>query len=88
MIADSLEAASKSLKNPTGKDIDELVDKIVDYKIKHEQLSDSKLSFEDLQNSVEVFKTMLRNINHVRVEYPDEVKKPVTDGSAESNQNV
>ena len=88
LIADSLEAASKSLKNPTGKDIDELVDKIVDYKIKNEQLSDSKLSFEDLQKSVEVFKSMLRNINHVRVEYPDEVKKAAPDGPVEANQNV
>ena len=88
MIADSLEAASKSLKNPTGKDIDELVEKIVEYKIKHDQLSDSKLSFEDLQKSVEVFKSMLRNINHIRVEYPDEVKKPAADGTAEVTQNV
>ncbi len=74
MIADSLEAASKSLKNPNGKDIDDLVDKIVDYKIKNDQLAQSMLSFEDLEKCVSIFKSMLRNINHVRVEYPDDVK--------------
>lgn len=72
MIADSLEAASKSLKDATGQDIDNLVDKIVDYKIKNDQLSESELSFEDLGKCVVVFKAMLRNINHVRVEYPED----------------
>ncbi len=74
MIADSLEAASKSLQNPTGQDIDQLVDKIVDYKITNGQLSDSALTFSELQDCLSVFKAMLRNINHVRVEYP-ELKK-------------
>jgi len=72
MIADSLEAASKSLKSPTGQDIDKLVDKIVAYKIDQEQLSDSQLSFNELEQCTTVFKQLLRNINHVRVEYPDE----------------
>lgn len=71
MIADSIEAASKSLKNPTGQDIDQLIDKIVAYKIDEHQLENSKLSFSELGECVDVFKTMLRSINHVRVEYPD-----------------
>jgi len=74
MIADSLEAASKSLKNPTGKDIDDLVDKIVNYKISEGQLSESELSFEEIEKCTTVFKSLLRSINHVRIEYPDEVK--------------
>ncbi len=74
MIADSLEAASKSLKSPTGKDIDELVHKIVDYKVSEGQLDDSELSFSELEQCVSVFKSLLRSINHVRIEYPDEVK--------------
>ncbi len=73
MIADSLEAASKSLKNPTGKDIDELVDKIVAGKISNEQLTESALTFSELEQCVDVFKSLLKSINHVRVEYPDEV---------------
>jgi len=74
MIADSLEAASKSLKNPTGKDIDELVDKIVNYKIAEGQLDESELSFAEIEQCTTVFRSILRSINHVRIEYPDEVK--------------
>ena len=73
MIADSLEAASKSLKNPTGQDIDQLVDKIVRFKIEQGQLDDSELTFHELEQCTEVFKSLLRSINHVRVEYPAEV---------------
>lgn len=75
MIADSLEAASKSLKNPTGQDIDQLVDNIVKYKIEQGQLDDSELNFNELEKCTAVFKTLLRSINHVRVEYPKEVKE-------------
>ncbi len=75
MMADSLEAASKSLKNATGQDIDNLVDKIIDGKLKAGQLDDSPLSFSELEKCKGVFKSMLRSINHVRVEYPEE-KKP------------
>ena len=70
MLADSLEAACKSLKNPTGKDIDELVDNIVSYKIDNDQLNETELSFADLNKCLGVFKQMLRSINHVRIEYP------------------
>ena len=75
MIADSLEAASKSLNKPTGQDIDALVDNIVAYKIKEDQLSDSQLNFKELEECTNVFKQLLRSINHVRVEYPDEKPK-------------
>jgi len=75
MVADSLEAASKSLKSPTAKDIDDLVDKIIAYKIDHGQFDESELTFEELEQCKEVFKSLLKSINHVRVEYPDEVKK-------------
>ncbi len=70
MLADSIEAASKSLKNPTGLDIDKLVDNIVAGKIQQQQLEDSELSFRELETCVEVFKQLLRSIYHVRVEYP------------------
>jgi len=72
MIADSIEAASKSLKNPTGLDIDKLVDGIVDHKIKEHQLTDSELSFSELEICIAEFKSLLRSIYHVRIEYPAE----------------
>ncbi len=74
MIADSVEAASKSLKSPVGQDIDNLIDGIVDYKIKEGQLSDSELTFQELDICKDVFKALLRSIYHVRIEYPEEKK--------------
>lgn len=70
MMADSLEAASKSLKSPTGQDIDNLVDNIVKGKIEQGQLRESNISFRDLDKCKDVFKSLLRNIYHVRIEYP------------------
>ncbi len=75
MMADSIEAASKSLKNPTGKDIDDLVDNIVKGKIEQNQLAEADISFSDLATCKRVFKSLLRNIYHVRIEYPKDPTK-------------
>ena len=75
LMADSIEAASKSLKNVTRQDINDLVEKIVDKKIEYGQLSESKLTFEELVICKGVFKDVLSSINHVRVEYPEEKKQ-------------
>lgn len=72
MIADSLEASCKSLQNPTGQAIDEMVEKIIAFKIKNRQLEESEMTFEELEKCKIVFKSLLRSINHVRVEYPEE----------------
>jgi cyclic-di-AMP phosphodiesterase PgpH len=71
MLADSIEATARTLKNPTGKDIDDLVDKIIAGKIEKGQLSESKFTFSDLEKCRHVFKKMLRSIHHVRLEYPE-----------------
>ena len=71
MLADSTEAASKSLKNPTGKDIDNLVENIISFKTSHGQLQESNITFAELDSIKVVFKKLLRSIYHVRVEYPE-----------------
>ena len=75
MMADSIEAASKSLKNPTGQDIDQLVDKIIAFKLDHHQFDDSTLNFDELEKCKNTFKSLLRSIYHVRIEYPEEPKQ-------------
>jgi putative nucleotidyltransferase with HDIG domain len=72
MLADSTEAASKSLKNPTGKDIDSLVENIISFKTSHCQLQESNITFAELDKIKMVFKKLLRSIYHVRIEYPVE----------------
>ena len=71
MMADSLEAASKSLESPTIDAIDQLVDNIIAGKIEQNQLSEADLSFRDLETCKATFKSSLHNIYHVRIKYPD-----------------
>jgi putative nucleotidyltransferase with HDIG domain len=71
MLADSVEATSRSLKSPTGQDIDNLVNKIFKGKMDHGQLNESELTFWELEVCRAVFQKMLRSIHHVRIEYPE-----------------
>ncbi|MEO1409726.1 MAG: HDIG domain-containing metalloprotein [Bacteroidota bacterium] len=70
LLADSLEAASKSLQKPTEKELEELVDRIVAGKIGQGQLLESQLTFRELDRCVLAFKQLLKSIHHLRVEYP------------------
>jgi len=75
MIADTIEAACKSLKNPTEAELIAFVDKIVDFKIDQGQLKDSNLSFEELKTATNIMKAMLKSIYHVRIQYPEDKSK-------------
>jgi putative nucleotidyltransferase with HDIG domain len=69
MLADSVEAASRSLKNPDAQNINELVERIIDYKLEQNQLDNCDLTLKDLETIKLIFKTMLMSIYHVRVDY-------------------
>jgi cyclic-di-AMP phosphodiesterase PgpH len=77
MMADSIEAACKSLKSPTGQELDDFIDKIIAGKITLGQMEDSKMTFRELEDCKEVFKQIMRSVYHVRIEYPEE-KAPET----------
>ncbi|MDR2125874.1 MAG: HDIG domain-containing protein [Prevotellaceae bacterium] len=70
MMADSIEAASRSLQTVTPETISDLVEKITDYQIANGYLSDSDLTFSELALAKEIFKSKLKNIYHARIEYP------------------
>ncbi|HTI58650.1 MAG TPA: HDIG domain-containing protein [Mucilaginibacter sp.] len=69
MLADSVEAASRSLREPDQRSISDLVDRIVKYKLNQDQLKDSDITLKDIETIKEIFKRMLMSIYHVRVEY-------------------
>ncbi|MEO6149926.1 MAG: HDIG domain-containing metalloprotein [Mucilaginibacter sp.] len=69
MLADSVEAASRSLKEPDEKSIGDLVDRIVKYKLDQDQLKDSDITLKDLETIKSIFKRMLMSIYHVRIDY-------------------
>lgn len=71
MMADSVEAASKSLKSPTYTMIDEFVEKIVTGQMRANQFSNANITFKEIEQVKKVLKQKLTNIYHLRVEYPE-----------------
>ncbi|WP_340076422.1 HDIG domain-containing metalloprotein [Leptobacterium sp. I13] len=71
MMADSVEAASKSLKNPTYLVIDEFVEKIINKQIEVGQFLNANITFKEIEMVKKVLKQKLTNIYHLRVEYPE-----------------
>lgn len=71
MMADSVEAASKSLKNPTFLMIGEFVDKIVAGQMQANQFLNANITFKEIEAIKKILKQKLTNIYHLRVEYPE-----------------
>lgn len=70
MMADGVEAASRSLKKYDALAINELVDRIIEYKISENQLINAEITFKDINLVKKIFKKRLMNMYHVRIEYP------------------
>ncbi len=70
MMADSVEAASRSLKNYNNESIAALVNGIIDGQVKEEQFINTNITFKDVATIKKLFIKKLLNIYHVRVEYP------------------
>ncbi|NGX83972.1 HDIG domain-containing metalloprotein [Aequorivita sp. KMM 9714] len=71
MMADSVEAASKSLKEPSSTIIDEFVEKIINNQMAQGQFLNADITFKEIETIKKVLKKKLNNIYHLRVEYPE-----------------
>ncbi len=71
MMADSVEAASRTLKAYTRESISDLVENIVSRQAEEEQYSEADITFADISTIKEIFKNRLTNIYHSRIEYPE-----------------
>jgi putative nucleotidyltransferase with HDIG domain len=71
MMADSVEAASKSLVNPSYPVIEEFVEKIVAGQMKGNQFLNANITFKEIEVVKKVLKHKLTNIYHLRIEYPE-----------------
>lgn len=71
MMADSVEAASKSLKTPTSTLIDAFVEKIIKKQMDEGQYLNADITFKEIQKIKKVLKKKLNNMYHLRIEYPD-----------------
>lgn len=71
MLADSVEAAVRSLQNPTPGRVEGLIRKIIKDKLNDDQLEECDLTFKDLAVIATAFVRVMSGIFHNRVEYPD-----------------
>jgi len=71
MLADSVEAAVRSLKEPTKEAVTELVNKIVSQKSAEDQLSDAPITLQELKIIKASFVSVLSGIFHERIVYPE-----------------
>ena len=71
MMADSVEAASKSLKNPTADELEGFVEKVVSDKMNENQFDSSDITLKEIETVKNVLFKKLVNIYQLRIEYPE-----------------
>ena len=71
MMADSVEAASRSMKSHSDEDLKTLVNTIIDRQFSDGMLKEAPLTFKEVEEIKTVFIEMLKKIYHTRISYPD-----------------
>jgi len=71
MMADAVEAASRSIKVPDNQKISDLVDAIIKSQMDEGQYNNANITMRDINKVKKLFKKKLMSIYHVRIEYPD-----------------
>lgn len=72
MFTDSVEAASRSLKEISEQSVDNLVEAIVEKQIKAGQTQEADITFAEIAQVKRILKEKIKNIYHTRIEYPEE----------------
>jgi len=75
MLADSIEAAVRSIEHKTYNNIEEMIRKIIFNKLEDGQLKDADLTFKDIETIIKVFTKTIIGIHHVRIKYPGQEKE-------------
>lgn len=73
MVADAVESAVRSLKNPTNEEIENIIDKIIIERLNDGQLSDSPLTLKDIKTIAATFNRILRGMQHNRIRYHQDI---------------
>jgi cyclic-di-AMP phosphodiesterase PgpH len=71
MMADSIEASSRSLSIRNEESLKNLVEQIIGHQIDEGQFDNSDITFKDIRRIKDIFLRKLLNIYHVRIEYPE-----------------
>ena len=75
MIADAVESAVRSLKNPTNEEIEEIIAKIIKERLNDGQLSDAPITLKDLKIISATFNRILRGMQHQRIKYHQDINE-------------
>lgn len=78
MLADTVEAACRTLEKPSVSRLDKFIQQLIGSKLEHHQLDNCPLTFRELNIIRESFVTILAGYYHSRIEYPDQ-KDPDAD---------
>lgn len=73
MIADAVESAVRSLKNPTPEEIEAIINKIIIERLNDTQLADSPLTLRDIKTIAATFSRILRGMQHNRIKYQENI---------------
>ena len=80
MIADAVESAVRSLKNPTPEEIEAIIDKIIIERLNDTQLADSPLTLRDIKTIAATFSRILRGMQHNRIKYQENIAEEFNKG--------
>lgn len=87
MMADAVEAASRSLSDYSTDSINRLVENIINGQVADGMFKESPITFKDVETVKSVFKKRLSTIYHSRVRYPEMNKSTATAVAAEEEKN-
>lgn len=87
MLADGIEAASRSLDNPSSNDLIRLVQKVIRTRVYENQLSDCGINLGELQEIEFGFLQALEGMYHTRIKYPEGVFVATIEEEAEQENN-
>lgn len=72
MLADGVEAATRSLPEKNEESIKAVINQIIDAKVQNHELDDAPITFKDIKDIKAIFLEKLKNIYHLRIQYPTE----------------
>jgi putative nucleotidyltransferase with HDIG domain len=87
-IADSVEAAVRSLRNPTVEQVETMIEKIIKNRMDDHQFNECDLTLKELDIISKTLKESVMGIFHSRIEYPEEIKTPKKSIDVEDRKGV
>jgi putative nucleotidyltransferase with HDIG domain len=88
MIADAVEASSRSLEKPTPQRIEDMVNEIVEHKVSDHQLDESHLTLNELRAAAEAMSATVKNMMHSRIAYAKKDKTSASKHIQPANRNI